>query len=136
VPERISSLFFLPVPPGGREYLENKSSRGIPSEALVLGGAWFETGGGGHREGLLCSSAIVGHKVEKDDQHRPGMISRAEICKNTHTISSVLGESASTDYSGELVERWGRRALLRNDAGGNVSPLRLFGVVVMVRVDL
>jgi len=44
----------------GREYLLNKSSRGIPSEALVLGGAWFGPSGG-HREGLLCSSAIVGN---------------------------------------------------------------------------
>jgi len=63
------------------------------------------------------------------------MISRAEICKTHRQISSVLGESASTDYSSEVVERWGRRALLRKDAGGCFA-LCLFGVAVMVRVDL
>jgi len=46
-----------------------------------------------------------------------GMISRAEICKDTHTISSVFGESASTDYSDEVVEDGGRRSARRKDAG-------------------
>ena len=39
------------------------------------------------------------------------MISRAEICKTHTQISSVLGESASTDYSGEVIETATRKVL-------------------------
>ena len=62
--------FSFPTTQAGKGvYLLNKSSRGIPSAALVLGGAWFEPWGG-QRDGLLLCSSAIWSAGEKKPIHR------------------------------------------------------------------